>query len=64
MIIEGKKIITLTEQEREILTSAGNLLDDLADAIGNEDYFDFNELSETLYYILQTGKFEIDYTQK
>ena len=64
MTITGKKIVTLTEAERETLRAAEELLDALADALGNEDHFDFNDISETLYYIRHTDKFEVDFTQE
>lgn len=64
MTITGKKVVTLTEAEREILRAAEDLLGTLAEALGNEDHFDFNELSETLYYIRRTDKFEIDFAQE
>lgn len=64
MIIAEKKIVTLTESERMTLQDAEELLDALAEALGNDDHFDFNEISETLYYIRHTDKFEVDYTQE
>lgn len=64
MIIAGKKIVTLTESERMTLQDAEELLDALAEALGNEDRFDFNKISENLYYIRHTDKFEVDYTQE
>ena len=64
MIITGKKIITLTEAEQEILRAAEDLLDTLAEALGDEEHFDFTKLAETLYYIRDTGTFEIDFNEE
>ncbi len=64
MTITGKKIITLTEEEREILRAAEDLLDELSKALGDEEHFDFTKLAETLYYIRATDKFEIDFNEE
>ena len=63
MRISGKKIVELSKDERSILKNAVLVLDSLAEAVGNEDY-NFSELSETLYYIQSTEKFEVDFTQE
>ena len=63
MRISGKKIVELSKDERSILKNAVLVLDSLAEAVGNEDY-NFSELSETLYYIQNTEKFEVDFTQE
>ena len=64
MTITGKKIITMEESDRAVLQSAIDLLNSLSDAVGNEEYFDFDDLADTLYYIRTTDKFEIDFEEK
>ena len=64
MTITGKKIVTLADVEREILRAAEDLLDELSKALGDEEHFDFNQLAETLYYIRDTDKFEIDFNEE
>ena len=64
MTITGKKIITLTDIEREILRAAEDLLDELSKALGDEEHFDFTKLAETLFYIRDTGTFEIDFNEE
>ena len=63
MTIAGKKIIKLEDEERTTLQNAINLLNALSDAVGNDDYFDFEDIADTLYYIRTTDKFEIDFEQ-
>ena len=63
MTITGKKIITMEESDRAVLQSAIDLLNSLSDAVGNEEYFDFDDIADTLHYIKTTDKFEIDFEQ-
>lgn len=64
MTITGKKIVILTNEEREILRAAEDLLDELSKALGNEEHFDFEGTAETLYYIRYTDSFEIDFNEE
>ena len=61
MKIIGKKIVELSQKERDILADAINILDALKDELGNDEFYDFAEVSEILYYIRATDKFEIDF---
>ena len=61
MKIIGKKIVELSQKERDILADAINVLDALKDELGNDEFYDFEEVSEILYYIRTTDKFEIDF---
>ena len=63
MTISGKKIITLDDKERAVLQSAIDLLNALSEAVGDDTYFDFEEIADTLYYIRTSGPFEIDFEQ-
>ena len=63
MKISGKKIVSLTDEERAVLQLAIDLLVGLADEIGNESGFDFADLADSLYYVRTTDKFEIDFEQ-
>ena len=63
MIITGKKIITLDDKERAVLQSAIDLLNALSEAVGDDTYFDFEEVADTLYYIRTSDPFEIDFEQ-
>lgn len=63
MTIAGKKIIKLEDEERTILQNAIDLLNALSEAVGNDDYYDFEDIADTLYYIRTTDKFEIDFEQ-
>ena len=63
MTISGKKIITLDDKERAILQSAIDVLNALSDAVGDDTYFNFEEVADTLYYIRTSGPFEIDFEQ-
>ena len=63
MTIKGKKIVVLSTEERHLLDTAIDLLNALSEAVGNDNYFDFEEVSDTLYYIKNTDKFEIDFEQ-
>lgn len=63
MTIAGKKIIKLEDEERTILQNAIDLLNVLSEAVGNDDYYDFEDIADTLYYIRTTDKFEIDFEQ-
>ena len=61
MNISGRKIVKLTQEERDALASAIEVLDALKDELGNDEFYDFEEVSEILYYIRTTDKFEIDF---
>ena len=63
MTITGKKIVTMEESDRAILQQAIDLLNALSDAVGNDDYFDFDDVADTLYYIRSTDKFEVSFEQ-
>lgn len=63
MTITGKKIIKLEDEERTILQNAIDLLNVLSEAVGNDDYYDFEDIADTLHYIRTTDKFEIDFEQ-
>ena len=63
MTITGKKIVTMTDKERDILQSAIDLLNALSEAVGDDTYFDFEGVADTLYYIRTSGPFEIDFEQ-
>ena len=63
MTIAGKKIVTMEESDRAILQQAIDLLNALSDAVGNDEYFDFDDLADTLYYIRSTDKFEVSFEQ-
>ena len=60
MKITGKKIVSLTEDEMKVLHDAEDLLTDLADEIGNNN-FDFADLADSLFYIRTTGTFTADF---
>lgn len=63
MTITGKKIIALDDKERAVLQSAIDLLNTLSEAVGDDTYFDFEEVADTLYYIRTSDPFEIDFEQ-
>ena len=63
MTISGKKIVSLTDEERAVLQRAIELLDALSEALGNDEFYDFEGIGETLYYIRTTDKFEMDFEQ-
>lgn len=63
MTITGKKIVTMEESDRIILQQAIDLLNSLSEAVGNDEYYDFDDLADTLYYIRSTNKFEVDFEQ-
>lgn len=63
MKVEGKKIVALEDEERATLQNAIDLLNALSDAVGNDEYYDFDDLADTLYYIRITDKFEISFEQ-
>ena len=63
MTITGKKIVTLDDKERAVLQSAIDLLNALSEAVGDDTYFDFEEVADTLYYIRTSGPFEVDFEQ-
>ena len=63
MKITGKKIVSLTDEERAVLHQAMQVLDALSEALGNDEFYDFEEIGELLYYIRTTDKFEMDFEQ-
>lgn len=63
MTITGKKIVTMEESDRAILQQAIDLLNSLSEAVGNDEYYDFDDLADTLYYIRTTDKFEVNFEQ-
>lgn len=63
MLISGKKIVQLTTEERDALASAMKVLNSLSEALGNDEFYDFEDLYDTLYYIRTTDKFEMDFEQ-
>ena len=63
MTITGKKIVTMEESDRAILQQAIDLLNSLSEAVGNDEYYDFDDLADTLYYIRSTDKFEVSFEQ-
>ena len=63
MTITGKKIVTMEESDRAILQQAIDLLNSLSEAVGNDEYYDFDVLADTLYYIRTTDKFEVSFEQ-
>ena len=63
MTITGKKIVTMEESDRAILQQAIDLLNRLSEAVGNDEYYDFDDLADTLYYIRTTDKFEVNFEQ-
>ena len=63
MTITGKKIVVLGDEERALLQQAIDLLNSLSEAVGNDDYFDFDDIADTLYYIRTTDKFEVSFEQ-
>lgn len=63
MTITGKKIVTMEESDRAILQQAIDLLNSLSEAVGNDEYYDFDEVADTLYYIRSTDKFEVNFEQ-
>lgn len=63
MTISGKKIVKLSNEERAVLQSAIDLLSALSEALGNDEFYDFEEIGDTLYYIRTTDKFEMDFEQ-
>ena len=63
MTISGKKIVKLSNEERAVLQSAIDLLNALSEALGNDEFYDFEEIGDILYYIRTTDKFEMDFEQ-
>ena len=63
MLISGKKIVRLSDEERAVLHQAIQVLDALSEALGNDEFYDFEEIGELLYYIRTTDKFEMDFEQ-
>ena len=63
MTITGKKIVVLGAEERATLQAAIDVLMNLCEAVGNDVYFDFDDIADTLHYIKTTDKFEIDFEQ-
>lgn len=63
MTITGKKIVTMEDSDRAILQQAMELLYSLSEAVGNDEYYDFDDLADTLHYIRATDKFEVNFEQ-
>ena len=63
MTISGKKIVKLSNEERAVLQSAIDLMNALSEALGNDEFYDFEEIGDILYYIRTTDKFEMDFEQ-
>ena len=63
MTVTGKKIVTMDDSDRAVLQQAIDLLNSLSEAVGNEEYYDFDDLADTLYYIRATDKFEVNFEQ-
>lgn len=61
MLISGKKIIKLTEAEKAILHSAEEVLSELSDTLGNVEFFDFEDLADTLCAVRTNGDYVIDF---
>jgi hypothetical protein len=57
MTITGEKIVALGDDERIILQNAINVLDKLSEHIGNDEYYDFDDVADILYRIRHTDKF-------
>lgn len=64
MTITGKKVVKLTLEEKYVLADAINLLNALGKALGNDDFYDFADLSEALYCIREDGEFESEYFEQ
>lgn len=64
MTITGKKIVKLTIEEKDVLANAIELLNKLSEELGDDDFYDFADLSETLYYIRADGEFESEYFEQ
>ena len=63
MMIAGKKIVELERHEKDTLTGAINILLSLSEALGNDDFWDFEDLASTLYDIAHENKFEQEFEQ-
>lgn len=63
MMVVGKKIVELERHEKDTLIGAINILSDLSEALGNDDFWDFEDLANTLYDIAHEDKFEQDFEQ-
>jgi hypothetical protein len=62
MMISGKKIVELEQQEKEHLRNAVSVLLELSESIGNDEW-DFADLADTLSCIAHEDKFEVDFEQ-
>ena len=63
MMVAGKKIVELERHEKDTLIGAINILSGLSEALGNDDFWDFEDLANTLYDIAHENKFEQDFEQ-
>ena len=61
MKLSGKKIVELSENERATLKAAADIMSELEDEIGSDDYYDFASLMTILDSIQYHGPFEIDF---
>ena len=62
MKITGKKIVTLSAEEKAALKMAEDILDILSETL-DDQYYDFSELSSALFHIRTTDKFETEFDQ-
>ena len=63
MMIAGKKIVELERHEKDVLIGAINILSGLSEALGNDDFWDFEDIANMLYDIAHENKFEQDFEQ-
>ena len=63
MMIAGKKIVELEHHERDTLIKAIDILSGLSEALGNDDFWDFEDLANMLYDIAHENRFEKDFEQ-
>ena len=63
MMISGKKIVELERYEKDTLIKAIDILSGLSEALGNDDFWDFEDLADTLYNIVHENKFEQEFEQ-
>lgn len=63
MTITGKKIVKLGNEECAILQKAIDLLSTLSEEVGNDDYYDFDDIADILHCIRTTDKFEVNFEQ-
>ena len=59
----GTKIVELERSEKDTWIGAINILSGLSEALGNDDFWDFEDLANTLYDIAHEDKFEQEFEQ-